>query len=80
MNPNKKSSLRVAVLGTLLLAVLFISSGCENAQIGVGFSGYDSSTGMSYSSYSSTGPYGNYGSSSVGYYGGGGYYGRPYRW
>ena len=82
MNPNRKTNLRAAVLGILLLTVLLFSSGCENAQIGVGFSGYDSSTGMSYHSYSSTGPYGNYGGSSVGYSGsyGRGYYGRPYGW
>lgn len=66
------------------LAITLIASfgltGCENMSVGVGVSGYNSSSGMSYGIGTSTGPYGTRNSVSVGY-SSGGYYGRPYgRW
>jgi len=64
-----------------ILAVLTLSSfavtGCENLTVGVGVSGYNASTGMSYGVGTSTGPYGTYNSVSVGY-SSGGYSGHPY--
>jgi hypothetical protein len=84
MNPNMKTKIRLLFLGLSILGTLFLTSGCDNTTVGVGFSGYDSSSGMSYGYGVSSGPYGNRGSSYVGYSSGGyggGYYGRPYgRW
>ena len=81
MNLKKTIMGRIWLPGLLLIGILFLSSGCENVQMGVGFSGYDSSTGMTYSTYTSTGPYGNYNYASAGYgYYPRGYYGRPYGW
>jgi hypothetical protein len=62
------------VLGVATLLLLF--TGCENVQMGVGVSGYNSSTGMSYGFGVSDGPYGRHSSATVGY-SSGGYYGRP---
>ncbi len=67
---------KLLLLGLLILGLLGFT-GCENMQVGVGMSRYDSSTGMSYSLGMSDGPYGRHGSMSVGY-SSGGYYGRPY--
>ena len=72
-----KSKKHVFFLSLLLTGSLFLNTGCENTQAGMGFSTYDSSTGMSYGTYVSDGPYGRHGSSYVGY-SSGGYYGRPY--
>jgi predicted small secreted protein len=89
MNPIMKKRFRLLFLGLSILGCLFFTSGCDNTTVGVGFSGYDYSSGMSYGYGVSSGPYGTHGSSYVGYssggyYGrgyGGGYYGRPYgRW
>jgi hypothetical protein len=75
-----KSKRKLFLLMLLLAGSLFLNTGCENMQVGMGFSTYDSSTGMSYGTHVSSGPYGQYGSSYVGY-SSGGYYGRPYsRW
>lgn len=63
-------------LGITLTLAAFTFSGCENMSVGVGMSGYNSSTGMSYGIGTSTGPYGSRSSVSVGY-SSGGYYGRP---
>ena len=84
MIPSMKAKLRLSFFGLSLIASLLFTSGCENATVGVGISGYDSSSGMSYGDGVSSGPYGQHGSSYVGYSSGGyggGYYGRPYsRW
>ena len=75
-----KSKKSICILGLTLLGSLFFLSGCDNTTVGVGFSSYDSSSGMSYGYNVSNGPYGTHGSSYVGY-SSGGYYGRPYgRW
>jgi predicted small secreted protein len=72
-----KSRIRLILSGLLLGSALLLTTGCENTSVGMGFSTYDSSTGMSYGTHVSTGPYGTHGSSYVGY-SSGGYYGRPY--
>lgn len=71
------SKIRIILFSLLLAGSLLINTGCENAQVGMGYSTYDSSTGMSYGTHVSSGPYGTHGSSYVGY-SSGGYYGRPY--
>jgi predicted small secreted protein len=80
-----KRIIRSILLGLALAGALLLTAGCENTTVGVGISGYDSSSGMSYGYSVSQGPYGTHGSSYVGYSSGGyygrGYYGRPYsRW
>lgn len=77
-----KLRIRTILLGLLLASSMFINSGCDNTTVGVGISGYDSGSGMSYGYGVSSGPYGTHGSSYIGYSSGGyygGYYGRPYR-
>ena len=77
-----KKQFRILLLGLISLGFL-LTTGCDNTTVGVGISGYDSSSGMSYGYGVSSGPYGTHGSTYVGYssggYYGGGYYGRPYR-
>ena len=77
MTPIKTSFFRFLLLGLFLLGTLFVTTGCENMQVGLGVSSYNSSTGMSYGMSVSDGPYGRHSSSTIGY-SSGGYYGRPY--
>lgn len=78
-----KKTFRIFLLLTAL-GILLLATGCENTSVGVGFSSYDSSTGMSYGTSVTRGPHGTHGSSFVGYSSGGwggGWYGRPHsRW
>ena len=82
MRRGLKLKKRTILSGLLLAGSLLFNTACDNTTFGVGVSGYDSSSGMSYGYGVSSGPYGTHGSSYVGYSSGGyygGYYGRPYR-
>ena len=70
------SLLKRFALFAALGSAAFFFSGCENMSVGVGVSGYNASSGMSYGVGTSTGPYGSRSYSTIGY-SSGGYYGRP---
>jgi hypothetical protein len=54
-----KRSLTLVLLALAALAGGLLQSGCDNMSVGVGFSGYDPGSGMSYGFGVSSGPYGN---------------------
>lgn len=64
---NRNPIMRLSVALVLAATAVLFFSGCENATVGVGFSGY--SNGMGYSFGVSQGPYGTHGYSGMSMYG-----------